>query len=243
MSGTVFILSAPSGAGKSTLAGRLRRLFPDLEFSVSYTTRKPRGNEQHGREYFFISREEFQRMLQRGEFLEHAEVFGNHYGTARRTVEEALARGHDLLLDIDVQGAEQITRKMPDAVAIFILPPSRQVLEQRLRERSQAESAHAEEVIQRRLQTASNEIEKYPRYGYILVNDRLEDSIEQLKAIVVAERLKRAGAEPSAEERKLLEVAAGCLQSRVQPRVDDIRASFASPVAVGAGEAKKRKQK
>lgn len=241
MSGIVYILSAPSGAGKSTLAARLRQMFPDIEFSVSYTTREPRGNEQHGREYFFVSRQEFEAMLQRDEFLEHAEVFGNYYGTARRTVEEALARGHDLLLDIDVQGAQQIRQKLPGAVAIFILPPSRPVLERRLRERSQAENALSEEVIQRRLRNASNEIEKYPGYGYILVNDRLEDSIEQLKAIVLAERLKRAPAPPSAEEARLVEIAENCLQSRVQPRVQAIRASFASPVTVGT-EAKREEK-
>lgn len=241
MSGIVYILSAPSGAGKSTLAARLRQMFPDIEFSISYTTREPRGNEQHGREYYFVSRAEFEQMLAQGEFLEHAEVFGNYYGTARRTVEEARERGHDLLLDIDVQGARQIREKIPDAVAIFILPPSRPVLERRLRERSQAENAASEDVIQRRLLTASKEIENYPNYGYILVNDRLEDSIEQLKAIVLAERLKRAPAKPSAEQARLLEVAASCLQSQVQPRVQAIRASFASPVTVGAkGQGEKK---
>jgi guanylate kinase len=237
MSGIVYILSAPSGAGKSTLAARLRQMFPGIEFSVSYTTREPRGNEQHGREYFFVSRPEFEAMLRRGEFLEHAEVFGNYYGTARRTVEETLERGHDLLLDIDVQGARQILQHMPDAVAIFILPPSRQVLEERLRGRSQAENAASEAVIQRRLETASREISNYPQYGYILVNDRLEDSIEQLKAIVLAERLKRAAAQPTAEEARLLEIAGHCLQSRVEPRVRAIQASFRAPVA--AGEAKR----
>ena len=187
---TIFIISAPSGSGKSTLVNEVRRSVPGLEFSISYTTRKPRGSERNGCEYFFISRKEFEAMIRRGEFLEYARVFEtDYYGTARRFLEKAEKDSSDLLLDIDVQGAEQIKAKLPDAVSIFILPPNRGELEQRLRKRSQ----DAEEVIQRRLETASREIENYEKYDYILVNDRLEDSVEALKAILLSERLRRSG--------------------------------------------------
>jgi guanylate kinase len=183
----VFIISAPSGSGKSTLVRKLREQVLNLEFSISYTTRAPRGVEQNGREYYFVTREEFERMIARGEFLEHADVFGNYYGTARRFLEKAQEDGTDLLLDIDVQGAAQIRKKIPPAVSIFILPPNRGELEQRLRNRSQ----DAESVIQRRLDAATREIENYGEYDYILVNDRLDESIAGLEAIVLSERLKR----------------------------------------------------
>ena len=152
---TVFIISAPSGSGKSTLVNEVRRIVPGLDFSVSYTTRPPRGNEQNGREYFFVLRSEFERMKTNGEFLEYADVFGNYYGTARRFLQKAETSGHDLLLDIDVQGAEQIKHEIPEAVSIFVLPPNRTELESRLRHRS----LDAEDVIQRRLVTATREIE------------------------------------------------------------------------------------
>ena len=185
----VFIISAPSGSGKSTLVRKLREEVPNLEFSISYTTRKPRGVEQNGREYYFVTREEFEAMIAKDDFLEHADVFGNYYGTARRFLRKAEQDGNDLLLDIDVQGAEQIREKIPDAVSIFILPPNRGELEQRLRNRSQ----DAESVIQRRLDAATREIENYGKYDYILVNDRLEESVAGLEAIVLSERLKRKG--------------------------------------------------
>ncbi|MGH8700505.1 MAG: guanylate kinase, partial [Burkholderiales bacterium] len=146
MSGILYIISAPSGSGKSTLVTELRKSVPSLDFSISYTTRKPRGSEQDGREYYFVSREEFDRMIAAGEFLEHAEVFGHYYGTARRFLEEAKKKGRDLLLDIDVQGARQVKGKFPEAVSIFVLPPSRTELEQRLRRRSEAEKMRSEEV-------------------------------------------------------------------------------------------------
>jgi guanylate kinase len=152
---TVYIISAPSGSGKSTLVNEVRRIVPGLEFSISYTTRKPRGSEQNGREYFFVSREQFEEMIRRDDFLEHAEVFKNYYGTARRFLREAEEAKLDLLLDIDVQGAEQIKGKIPQAVSIFILPPDRKTLEERLRNRSLDE----EDVIQRRLVTATRESE------------------------------------------------------------------------------------
>ncbi|HVP42109.1 MAG TPA: guanylate kinase [Terriglobales bacterium] len=230
MSGLIFIISAPSGSGKSTLVSELRKVVAGLEFSISYTTRKPRGSEQNGREYYFVSREEFERMLRRDEFLEHAEVFGNYYGTARRFLEDARRRGQDLLLDIDVQGAGQIKKRLPEAVSIFVLPPSRAELERRLHRRSEAD-AHAghpvtEETIQRRLHTATKEIEKYPDYDYILVNDRLEQSIDELKAIVLSERLTRAGKSLTPAEAKLVSLAESCRQQNMQPRLQPILESF-----------------
>jgi len=226
---TIYIISAPSGSGKSTLVERVRKMVPKLDFSISYTTRQPRGNEQNGREYFFVSRPEFQNMIQAGEFLEYADVFGNYYGTARRFLQDAQQHGHDLLLEIDVQGAEKIKLNLPYAVSIFILPPDRMELEKRLRHRS----LDAEDVIQRRLVTASREIEKYGKYDYILVNDRLEDSIAALEAILLAERLKRSGAQPTADDLETLAIAERCRLSNVCDRVQPILASFAAPATRG----------
>jgi guanylate kinase len=220
----VYIISAPSGSGKSTLVARLLRLIPGLDFSVSYTTRAPRGKEQNGREYFFVSRPEFEEMRARDEFLEHAEVFGHCYGTARRFLREAAARGHDLLLDIDVQGAAQIKKKISAAVSIFVLPPDREKLEQRLRDRGQ----DTEEVIRRRLLNAGREIENYDKYDYILVNDRLDQSIADLKAIVLSERLRRAG-EPT-KDPGTIETAERCRLNNVRERVRPILASFVTAV-------------
>ena len=194
----VYIISAPSGSGKSTLVNELLKKVSDLEFSISYTTRAPRGSEKNGRQYYFVSRPEFEKMIREGEFLEHAEVFGNYYGTARRFLREAEQNGRDLLLDIDVQGAAQIQQKLPDATSIFILPPNRKTLEERLRKRSE----DSEEVIPRRLDAATREIENYHRYNYILINDQLEDSIRLLRAVVRGERLLRAGRALSDEEGK-----------------------------------------
>ena len=188
MSG-VFIISAPSGSGKSTLVNKVREIVPGLKFSISYTTRPPRAGEENGREYFFVSRAEFEEMMRKDDFLEYADVFGHYYGTARNFLSLAQQEGKDLLLDIDVQGAAQIKGKIPEAVSIFILPPNRQELEKRLRTRS----LDAEAVIQRRLVTASREIENYEKYDYILVNDRLDESIDALKSILLAERRKQAG--------------------------------------------------
>jgi guanylate kinase len=236
MSGTVFIISAPSGSGKSTLTNELRRTLPNLEFSISYTTRPPRGSEQSGREYFFVSRGEFERMIREDEFLEHAEVFGNYYGTARSFLREATARGHALLLDIDVQGAAQVKQKLPDAVSIFILPPSREELERRLRRRSEADyephlgqaarPSNIEEIIQRRLLTASREIENFSQYDYILVNDRLEQSIDTLKSIVEAERLKRSGADLAARDAEVFATADRALRANMMQQVQSILATF-----------------
>lgn len=227
----VFIISAPSGSGKSTLVKELLKLVPNLDFSISYTTRAPRGSEQNGKQYYFVSRAEFDKMVREGEFLEHAEVFGNCYGTARRFLREAEKNGHDLLLDIDVQGAEQILRKLPDAVSIFILPPDRKTLEERLRKRSE----DREEVIQRRLITASQEIQNYRRYNYILVNDRLPDSIEKLRAIVCFERSVRSGEPLTVECSDAMAIADRCRLANIGDRLKPILASFESPVESGAG--------
>jgi guanylate kinase len=221
----VYIISAPSGSGKSTLVNELLKSVSDLEFSISYTTRAPRGSETDGRQYFFVSRPEFESMIREDAFLEHAEVFGNYYGTARRFLREAEQNRRDLLLDIDVQGAEQIQRKLPDATSIFILPPDRKTLEERLRKRSE----DCEEVIQRRLVTASREIENYQRYDYILVNDQLDDSVELLRAIVRGERILRAGKPRSDEETRLVSLADRCrlasVRERLQPILDSFRSS------------------
>jgi guanylate kinase len=227
----VYIISAPSGSGKSTLVNELLKKVSDLEFSISYTTRAPRGSEIDGRQYFFISRAEFERMIEEDAFLEHAEVFGNYYGTSRRFLQEAQRYGRDLLLDIDVQGAAQIQKKLPHATSIFILPPDRKTLEERLRKRSE----DSEKVIQRRLDAATREIENYPRYSYILINDQLEDSIRSLRAVVRGERLLRASRALSPEEASIVALAEGCRLANVEDRLhrilDSFRASGNSPSA------------
>jgi len=226
VAGILFIISAPSGSGKSTLVSELRKQVSGVEFAISWTTRPPRGSEQNGREYNFTSRAEFQRMLEAGVFLEHAEVFGNWYGTARRSLDEARAAGHDLLLDIDVQGAAQVRAKMPEAVSIFVLPPNPRVLRTRLRNRSRAEGVVVEEEVYRRLNAASKEIENYREYGYILVNDILDRAVAQLEAIVLAERYYRNGEVIAYRSRRVLEVAAACLQFNSQERLKPVLEAF-----------------
>jgi guanylate kinase len=226
---TVYIISAPSGSGKSTLVNEIRRLVEGLYFSISYTTRLPRGSEQNGREYFFVTRSEFEAMIRQGEFLEYAEVFGNYYGTARRFQREAEQTGQDLLLDIDVQGAGQIKQKLPQAVSIFILPPDRNTLERRLRTRS----LDSEEVIQRRLVTATREIENYAKYDYILVNDRLEESVEALKSVLLAERLRHSATQRTADDLETLAMAERCRLNNVRERLQPILASFVPAVPGG----------
>ena len=183
----VFIISAPSGSGKSTLVNRLMQEVPNLCFSISYTTRPPRGHEIEGTSYHFTSRQDFEQRLANHEFLEHADVFGNYYGTPRSALKAAQEAGKDLVLDIDVQGAQQLRERIPEAVSIFVLAPSRQILEQRLRARSQ----DSDEVIRRRLDNAAREIGDYKQYDYVLVNENLETALESLKAIVRAERVRR----------------------------------------------------
>jgi guanylate kinase len=229
----VYIISAPSGSGKSTLVNELRKAVSNLEFSVSYTTRPPRGSEHDGHEYFFITRPEFERLLAEDALLEYADVFGNYYGTAKRFLEGAHQRGHDLLLDIDVQGERQVKQQLPDAVSIFILPPTRKELERRLRRRSQAEGMLSEDVIHKRLATAAKEIENYRNYDYILVNDQLEPSIDELKAIVLAERVGRAGGPHSPEEEKWLVTAERHRQANMRQTLQPILESFALSATPG----------
>ncbi|MGA2004841.1 MAG: guanylate kinase [Terriglobales bacterium] len=222
---TVFIVSAPSGSGKSTLVNELLKMVGGLVFSISYTTREPRGSEHDGKEYFFVAEPEFKAMIAKDEFLEYAKVFGtegNFYGTARRFLREAKKQGHDLLLDIDVQGAAQVKQKLPEAVSIFILPPDREKLEWRLRSRG----TDPEAVIRRRLDTARREIENYTKYDYILVNNLLEQSADELKAIVLAERISRRGNKPTPEDDRLLAIAKACRLEQARERVQPILASF-----------------
>jgi len=185
---SVFIISAPSGSGKSTLVHRLLQSVPNLAFSISYTTRLPRGSENNGVDYNFLSRQQFEERLQRNEFLEYAEVYGNYYGTHRSSIDNAVRDHKDLVLDIDVQGARQLKVAIPEAITIFVLPPSREVLEQRLRARSQ----DSEEVIQRRLKAAAEEVRNYTQYDYVLINREIEESAGRLATIVRAERMRRA---------------------------------------------------
>jgi guanylate kinase len=188
MAGILFIISAPSGSGKSTLVAQVRSLVGGLEFSVSYTTRAPRGSETDGREYYFTERETFRNMVNNGEFLEWAEVFGNYYGTALSALEHARTAGKDLLLDIDVQGALQIMERLPEAVSIFILPPNPEVLEMRLRNRSEAEHVEDRAIIERRLSQAKEEVKKVWDYKYALVNDVLDQATAEMRAVVLHER-------------------------------------------------------
>lgn len=217
MAGILFIISAPSGSGKSTLVSEVRRLVEGLEFSISFTTREPRGSEEDGREYHFTSRENFERMIEAGEFLEWAEVFGNLYGTAASTLEHARVAGKDLLLDIDVQGALQVMQKAPSAVSIFILPPSPPVLEMRLRNRSQAEGSVQEDVIERRLSSARNELLRLADYHYALVNDQLDQAASEMRAIVLHHR---------GQDGILREVAELCRTSNRSARLQAALESF-----------------
>jgi guanylate kinase len=217
MAGILFIISAPSGSGKSTLVSQLRTLVEGLDFSISFTTRAPRGSEEDGREYHFTSREEFERMIATGDFLEWAEVFGNYYGTAISALAHAKAAGKDLLLDIDVQGAVQVMKKLPAAVSIFVLPPSPQVLEMRLRNRSEAEHVTSESVIQSRLAEARNELKQMWDYKYALVNDVLDQAVTELRAIVLCERGVRDGVQA---------VASSCRTDAASPRLRAALSTF-----------------
>lgn len=221
----VYIVSAPSGSGKSTLVNELLKLVSDLEFSISYTTRAPRGSERNGKQYHFIPRDEFDQMIRDDEFLEHANVHGNCYGTARRFMRDAEEKGHDLLLDIDVQGAAQIKQKLPDAISIFVLPPDRKTLEWRLSNRGE----DAPEVIYARLVTASREIENYDKYDYILINDKLEESCENLRSIVLSERLQRSHQPLSDQEKRIAAMADCCRLANVRDRIKPILDSFREP--------------
>lgn len=186
--GTLYIVSAPSGAGKSSLIQALLKTQPlyDTQVSISHTTRAQRPGENHGEHYFFVSADEFKRMIQANEFLEFAEVFGNYYGTSRLAIEQILATGVDVFLDIDWQGAQQIRAQMPRARSVFILPPSKEELERRLRGRGQ----DSEDVIARRMAQAVAEMTHYGEYDYLIVNDDFDLALQDLKTIIRAERLR-----------------------------------------------------
>ncbi|MCG8709609.1 guanylate kinase [Brenneria sp. 4F2] len=186
--GTLYIVSAPSGAGKSSLIQALLKTQPlyDTQVSISHTTRAKRPGENHGEHYFYVSADEFKRMIQEEEFLEYAEVFGNYYGTSRTAIEQVLATGVDVFLDIDWQGAQQIRNQMPQARSIFILPPSKEELARRLRGRGQ----DSEEVIARRMAQAVAEMTHYAEYDYLIVNDDFDLALLDLKTIIRAERLR-----------------------------------------------------
>ncbi|NIF24078.1 MULTISPECIES: guanylate kinase [Pantoea] len=186
--GTLFIVSAPSGAGKSSLIQALLKTQPlyDTQVSVSHTTRNVRPGEVHGEHYFFVSKEEFEGMIAADDFLEHAQVFDNYYGTSRKTIEHVLSTGVDVFLDIDWQGAQQIRQKMPAARSIFILPPSTDELDRRLRGRGQ----DSEEVITRRMEQAVAEMSHYAEYDYLIINDDFDLALTDLKHIIRAERLR-----------------------------------------------------
>jgi guanylate kinase len=227
MAGILFIISAPSGSGKSTLVNEVRKQLTGIEFSVSWTTRAPRGSEQDGREYHFTTREEFERMIAADEFLEYAEVFGKAlYGTPRKALEDARLAGNDLVMDIDVQGAAQVRAKMPEAVSIFVMPPNPTVLRTRLRNRSRAEGVQDEDEVRRRLNEARKEIENYKEYNYILVNDVLDRAVAQLEAIVRAERFHRNGEPIAFRADRTLEVAATCQQVNSQERLRPFLEAF-----------------
>jgi guanylate kinase len=188
--GRLYVITAPSGAGKTSLVKALMEREARLRFSVSFTTRKPRANEIDGRDYHFVSREEFERMIASGDFLEHAEVFDNAYGTSLRSVEEAMRAGELLLLEIDWQGARQVRARLPAARTIFVLPPARAALEARLR----ARSTDSEAVIARRLQDAAHDIAHWNEFDYVVINDRFDAAVDDLVAIV-GERGGRLDAE------------------------------------------------
>jgi guanylate kinase len=204
----------------------LRKQVGGVEFSISWTTRPPRGSEENGREYYFTSREEFERMRDNGMFLEYAEVFGNYYGTARQSLDEARRAGNDLVLDIDVQGAAQVRKIMPEAVSIFVLPPRPKELRTRLRNRSRAEGVVNEAELYRRLSEATKEIENYREYGYILVNDILDRAVAQLEAIVLAERFYRNGEPIAYRSSRVLEVAAACRIANSRERLKPVLEAF-----------------
>ena len=187
MPGNLFIISAPSGAGKTSLVGALLNSNKQIALSISYTTRAPRPGETDGKEYHFVSRDKFLQMAQNGDFLESAEVYGNLYGTSQPWIEQQLASGRDILLEIDWQGAAQVRRLMPHAISIFILPPSLDALETRLKGRGQ-DSA---EVIARRLHAAQEDISHVAEFDYVIINDKLDEALRQLDAVVIAIGLRR----------------------------------------------------
>lgn len=185
--GIIFIISAPSGTGKTTLLRQVMEELPNLRFSVSYTTRLPRANEQEGKDYHFVSPSEFQKMVEKGEFLEWSKVLGNHYGTPRVDMDRLKSENIDLVLDIDTQGARKVMRKVDDAISIYILPPSLKALEERLVKRK----LDTPETIKFRLNRAKQNMKEARWYHYVMVNDRIEDAVQKLKSIIIAERCRK----------------------------------------------------
>lgn len=195
MSGNLFIVSGPSGSGKTSLCQIARRDLEGLRFSVSFTTRKPRENEVEGVDYYFVSEERFQQMERGSEFLEWAKVYGNFYGTGKRFVQETLAQGRDVLLDIDVQGAHQVKQHMPEAIAALVFPPGYELLRQRLERRA----LDRKEVIEDRLEIARGELASYENYDYVILNDHLETAAQELKSIIIATRCRTERRSATAE--------------------------------------------
>jgi guanylate kinase len=193
--GNLIIVSGPSGAGKSALALKALGSLSGLSFSVSFTTRSPRGFERDGIEYHFVDKSRFEKLVESGELLEWAEVYGNYYGTSRQCVDEILRRGDDVLLDVDVQGARSIRQKRPDAITIFILPPSYQVL----RERLESRKLDKDYVIEQRLKIACRETGHYRSYDYLIINDDLGKSTDEMRAIILGARCRMKAREQAAE--------------------------------------------
>ena len=187
MPGNLIIVSAPSGAGKTSLVSAMLAATADIDLSVSYTTRPPRPGEVNGKDYHFVSRETFMEMTGRGDFLESAEIYGNLYGTSQTWIQARMDAGRDILLEIDWQGSDQVRQLVPECVSIFILPPSIQTLEDRLKGRGK-DSA---EVIARRMQSARDEISHVAEFDYVIINDKLDDAVQQLRSVVIAERVRR----------------------------------------------------
>jgi guanylate kinase len=188
MSGNLFIISAPSGAGKTSLVHALLNLDPHIDLSVSYTTRAPRPGELDGKDYHFVSRETFLAMTKRGEFLESAEVYGNLYGTSQTWIRQEIARGSDILLEIDWQGAAQVRRLFPESISIFILPPSKAALQQRLKGRGKDD----ETVIAKRMAAVSVDVAHVAEFNYVIINDNLDQALRELNAVVLCTRLRCA---------------------------------------------------
>lgn len=182
--GNLIIISAPSGSGKTSLARAALVRVPRLSFSISHTTRSPRRGEVNGEHYFFVGEPEFQKMIQEDAFLEWAHVYGNYYGTGRAFVDRELNTGHDVLLDVDVQGAHKVRLQMPEAISVFVFPPSYQVLVERLQGRGLDDAS----VIDSRLQIARQEIREYSKYDYLIINDLIEQSVNELQSIILAAR-------------------------------------------------------
>jgi guanylate kinase len=197
MAGKLFVITAPSGAGKTTLTRRLLAGDPSLRFSVSYTTRQPRAGEQHGRDYFFVDKPEFERMIAAGELLEHARVFENYYGTGRAQIEAATGAGTNVLLDIDWQGARQVRATLPTSVLIFIMPPSLAELERRLRGRA----TDSEDVIGRRLAEARDDMARWREFDYVVVNDEVDAAVATLRAIVAGGGARCRTSDPALQAR------------------------------------------